>query len=157
MVFISGASSIFWHIHFIVCSSHGVCTIIHPAGGWINIKMPSYQYRKSHCGDKTILWPSCLHNGISYTGKMTSLYWIRALILVYDSHIIQVWFVMIKVTVMLMSHDHNSLSPGKCGCYFRCVNLTEKQQLGELIYWILTHWGLVMPFGDIDLGQHWLR
>ena len=22
---------------------------------------------------------------------------------------------------------------------------------------ILTHWGLVTPFGDIDLGQHWLR
>ena len=49
-------------------------------GGWINIKMPSYQYRKSHCGDKTILRPSYLHNGISYTDKMTSLYWIRALI-----------------------------------------------------------------------------
>ena len=47
-------------------------------GGWINIKMPSYQYRKSHCGDKTILRPSYLHNGISYTGKTTSLYWIRA-------------------------------------------------------------------------------
>ena len=44
-----------------------------------NIKMISYQYRKSHCGDKMILWPSYLHNGISYTGKMTSLYWIRAL------------------------------------------------------------------------------
>ena len=43
------------------------------------IKMTSYQYRKSHCGDKTILRPSYLHNGISYTGKMTSLYWIRAL------------------------------------------------------------------------------
>ena len=42
--------------------------------------MPSYQYRKSYCGDKTILRPSYLHNGISYTGKMTSLYWIRALI-----------------------------------------------------------------------------
>ena len=41
--------------------------------------MPSYQYRKSHCGDKTILRPSYLHNGISYTGKMASLYWIRAL------------------------------------------------------------------------------
>ena len=49
-------------------------------GDWINIKMPSYQYRKSHCGDKTILRPSYLHNGLSYTGKMTSLYWIRALI-----------------------------------------------------------------------------
>ena len=48
-------------------------------GAWINIKMPSYQYRKSHCGDKTILRPSYLHNGISCTGKMPSLYWIRAL------------------------------------------------------------------------------
>ena len=49
-------------------------------GGWFNIKMTSYQYRKSHCGDKTILRPSYLQNGISYTGKMTSLYWIRSLI-----------------------------------------------------------------------------
>ena len=47
-------------------------------GPRFNIKMPSYQYRKSHCGDKTILRPSYLHNGISYTGKMTSLYWIGA-------------------------------------------------------------------------------
>ena len=47
-------------------------------GGWFNIKMTSSQYRKSHCGDKTILWPSYLHNGVSYTGKMASLYWIRA-------------------------------------------------------------------------------
>ena len=38
-------------------------------GPWFNIKMLSYQYRKSHCGDKTILRPSYLHNGISYTGK----------------------------------------------------------------------------------------
>ena len=48
-------------------------------GPQFNIKMPSYQYRKCHCGDKTILRPSYLHNGISYTGKMTSLYWIGAL------------------------------------------------------------------------------
>ena len=39
-------------------------------GGWFCIKMPSYQYRKSHCGDKTILRPSYLHNRFSYTGKM---------------------------------------------------------------------------------------
>ena len=50
------------------------------AGPWFNIKMSSYQYRKSHCGDKTILRPSYLHNGISYTGKTTSLYWIRPLV-----------------------------------------------------------------------------
>ena len=48
------------------------------AGPWFNIKVTSCQYRKSHCGDKTILRPSYLHNGISYTGEMTSLYWIKA-------------------------------------------------------------------------------
>ena len=47
-------------------------------GPQFNIEMSSYQYRKSHCGDKTVVRSSNLHNGISYTGKMTSLYWIRA-------------------------------------------------------------------------------
>ena len=45
----------------------------------IQYKMSSYQYRKSHCGDKTVVRSSYLHNGISYTGKVTSLYWIKAL------------------------------------------------------------------------------
>ena len=44
---------------------------------WFNIKMPSYW--KSHCGDKTAVRSSYLHNGISYTGKMASLYWISPL------------------------------------------------------------------------------
>ena len=39
-------------------------------GPWFNIKMPSYQYRKSHCGDKTVVRLSHLHNGISYTGHV---------------------------------------------------------------------------------------
>ena len=39
--------------------------------------MTSYQYRKSHCGDKTVVISSYLHNGSVYTGKMASLYWIR--------------------------------------------------------------------------------
>ena len=43
------------------------------SGPWFIIKMSSYQYRKSHCGGKTILPPSCLHNGISNTGKTASL------------------------------------------------------------------------------------
>ena len=55
-------------------------------GPWFNIKMSSYQYRKSHCGDKMILRPSYLHNGISYTGNMSSLYWIRALISPLQPH-----------------------------------------------------------------------
>ena len=40
----------------------------------------SYQYRKSHCGEKTIVRSSYLHNGISYTGKVSSLYWFRPLV-----------------------------------------------------------------------------
>ena len=47
-------------------------------GPRFNLKMSSYQYRKSHCGDKTVVRSSYLHNGISYTGKMSSLYWIGA-------------------------------------------------------------------------------
>ena len=47
-------------------------------GPWFNIKISSYQYRKSHCGDKTVVRSSYIHNGVSYTGKTTSLYWIRA-------------------------------------------------------------------------------
>ena len=47
-------------------------------GPWFNIKMSSYQYRKSYCGDKTVVRSSYLHNGISYTGKMSSLYWMGA-------------------------------------------------------------------------------
>ena len=49
----------------------GVGAAIKQSGPWFNIKMSSYQYMKSHCGDKTIL--------LIYTAKMTSLYWIRAL------------------------------------------------------------------------------
>ena len=48
------------------------------SGPWINIKMAFYQYRKSHCGDKTVVRSSYLHNGIFYTGKMTSSYWITS-------------------------------------------------------------------------------
>ena len=44
---------------------------------WFNIKMSSLQYRKSHCGDKTIVRSSYLHDGNSSTCKIVPLYWIR--------------------------------------------------------------------------------
>ena len=71
---------------------HGIITIItHDiisirSGSRFNIKMSSYQYRKSYCGDKTVVRSSYFHNGISYTGKMTSLYWIKALVTMLSSH-----------------------------------------------------------------------
>ena len=51
------------------------------SGPRFNIKMSSYQYGKSHCGDKTVVRSSYLHNGISCTGKMSSLYWFGPLYL----------------------------------------------------------------------------
>ena len=48
-----------------------------------NLKMPSHQNMK-YQGDKTVLRTFYLHNGISYTGKMTSLYWIRPQILALE-------------------------------------------------------------------------
>ena len=48
--------------------------------------MSSYQYRKSHCGDKTVVRSSSLHNGISYTGKTVSLYWIGALFILHGQY-----------------------------------------------------------------------
>ena len=50
------------------------------SGPRFNIKMSSYQYRKSHCGDKTVVRSSYLHNGISYTGKTATLYWFSPLV-----------------------------------------------------------------------------
>ena len=54
--------------------SYEVCWASLNSGAWFNIKIPSYQYRKSHCGDKTVVRSSYLHNGISYTGKMTDIF-----------------------------------------------------------------------------------
>ena len=55
--------------------THGIQSIGLSPGPWFNINMSSCQHRKSHCGDKTVARSSYHHNGISYTGKMTSLYW----------------------------------------------------------------------------------
>ena len=45
-------------------------------GPWFNIKMSSFQNRKSHCGDKTVVRPPYLQSGISYAGQVVSVYWI---------------------------------------------------------------------------------
>ena len=71
-----------------------------------NMKMRFYRYKKSHCGDKTILGHSYLLSGISYTGK-TSLYWIRAQVLVsitkfpfsWRHHIMKMFSTLLAVCV----------------------------------------------------------
>ena len=36
------------------------------------LKMPSYQYKKFHCGDKTVIRSAYIHNEISYIGDIMS-------------------------------------------------------------------------------------
>ena len=55
-----------------------VSHILWDAGDWFSIKIQSYQYRKTHRGDKMILQQSYLHDGVSYGGMMISWYWISA-------------------------------------------------------------------------------
>ena len=119
--------------------------------------MQSYQYRKSHCGDKTVVRSSYLHNGISYIGKMTSLYWIRAQLL--ESALSTVlWFnicFMMLVNRFSTNHSSINISPinsprailnmnskylcvcWKCSWYYRCYLLTETDMKKSLSYLIL--------------------
>ena len=71
-------------------------------GSRFNKNILSYQYKKSHCGDKTILRPSFLHSGISYTGKMTSLYWIGALVTYTDTKLTKASHVCHTYTIRLV-------------------------------------------------------
>ena len=74
---------------------------------WFNIKMMSYQYRKSHCGDKTVVRSSYLHNGISYTGKMTSLYWIGALCVIVQNK--KSWLICTGIHIVKIRSSRNRL------------------------------------------------
>ena len=76
---------------------------------WFNIKMSSDRYRKSHCGDKTVVGSSYLHNGISYTGKMSSSYWIGAL----------------NPTTVVQSVDTQGWGLYRCHCYCFCILLGD--------------------------------
>ena len=75
-------------------------------GPWFNINMSSYKYRKSHCGDKTILRPSYLHNWISYTGKTISLYRIGAQVPMFCLEADNKYPSACKVFTMLITHGN---------------------------------------------------
>ena len=83
-------------------------------GPWFNIKMSSYQYRKSHCGEKTVVRLSYLHNGISCTGKMSSLYWIMA----QDTTILFSPFIT-QFSPKYSQYTPHSLPWGWYGVYFK--------------------------------------
>ena len=83
---------------------------------WFYTKMLSYQYRKSHCGDKTILRRSYLHNGISYTGEVTSIYRIRALVTIRCPRvtIFSPCTVHLKIYHPVVNHAITNVVPLQC-------------------------------------------
>ena len=91
---------------------------------WFIIKMSCYQCRKSHCGDKKVVRSSYLHNGISYTGMMTSLYWIsppethfRNKLWVHDKNL--------KIYIYCSYVNTNDLNKSKfCTCHNRSTVVT---------------------------------
>ena len=71
------------------------------SGDWFNIKMLSYQYRKSHCGDKTILRPSYLHNPILVRWHLyieSGPRWLPPALLLKTYEIRLVWYIMYDST-----------------------------------------------------------
>ena len=77
-----------FHLSLIIYQIAGDISHILSLGIHFNIKISSYQYRKPHCGDKMSLWLPPFHNGSSYTGKIASLYWMRAQHTEYDKSLL---------------------------------------------------------------------
>ena len=115
-------------------------TVYIDMGPWFNIKMSSYQYRKSHCGNKTISRPSYCHNGISYTGKMTWLYSIRALIAGTQRcyTVLTHWgrVTLICVNKLTIIGSGNGLSPGSIWSHYlnQCWNIVN-WTIGNKLQW----------------------
>ena len=115
--------------------------------------MPSCQYRKSHCGDKTVVRSSYLHNRISYAGKMTSVYWIslqnilgelgpyhgcwcpgslyhqvinHSIIIIWDKWVLRGGTVLTTCATPVLRND------GKYNCDFMLPKLNSEQQGQQL-------------------------
>ena len=95
----------------------GLHTGLKVQGPDFSVKMLSYQYWKSHCGDKTVVRSSHLHNGISYTGKMTSLYWIR---------------VQLSTAILSLFHHGPSWTPNIVLLFFVSM-VTEAKEAGAAV------------------------
>ena len=120
---------------------------------WFNINMLSYQYRKYHCGDKMVVRSSYLHNGISYTGKMTSLYGIRAQALFqYNDHLFRYRHFHCKDKIIMRPSYFHNRNPYTCmavSLYWDSLLMTSGARPTSGT--ILTHWdkmATILPFSN---------
>ena len=99
-------------------------TISHFSLPSINIKCCLYQCRKYHCKDKTVFRLSYLHNGISYAGKTTSIYWSRDQV-----SAMRYFYLMIFSTKASFGLPVLSLPASVCVCVCLCVCQSVCQSL----------------------------
>ena len=90
-------------------------------------------YRKSHCGDKSILRSSYLHNGISYTFKTVSSYWKGAQVIISLCDVC--WVMQIFVTCP------RQVCWDKIGILMPCIYLSRGQS-GWWMGWVFLSSGL---------------
>ena len=124
-------------------------THVTPLGPWFNIKSSSYQYRQSQCGDKMVIRSSYLPIGISYSGKMASLYWIShwVSIVVFSCDQAALWMVF-SVRLSVCPSVRLSVCPSVrlSVCPSVCPSVTP--------FWLCSHHRIIMKFsGVITLGQ----
>ena len=144
-----------WHRNSYTCIEMKCWAQIQHSGPWFNIKMSSYQYRKSHCGDKTILRPSYLHNGISYTAKTTSLYWIGTKMSLYQ----YTKSCCGDKTILRPSYLHNEISyTGKMTSGY-WINLMDSYRSRTITWWWLSHSKKVNYeyYGSLMVSDHDMR
>ena len=135
-------------------------------GPWFNINMSSCRYKKSEYGGKTVVRSSYLHNGISYTGKMTSLYRIRVLD-ARDSVIGS--GVYMTLTDLVSSHGHSwymayiyvyiyaCICLGGCVCVCACVYVYVCVYYMLASWWLKCYiWGPWHTSWKLHFGNMWL-
>ena len=152
-------------------SKRGPSSTAPELGPRFNIKMTSYQYRKSHCGDKTILRPSYLRNGISYTVKITSLYWLGALVVIVPVDLLAPNGTKPSAGTVLTAHfflafddpdsvcgsneSFNSLAHGRGECNLKEVIFKFISRMGIVILWNCPQKNETKT--SLVVSQHWFR
>ena len=134
-----------WNITYIFYSSSRDLYIL------AKKNMIHWTFQFHDCGKVwlTLIWP-----------KLQSIH----MIIFTSQWIIQVNIIAADALVKFSLPGHQQPWYWWCKVSMLLSSFKGELQLPAPFYWwqfyttpYLTHWGLVTPFGDIDLGQHWLK
>ena len=98
-------------------------------------------------------------NNINWLLKWHEYWWIlRAGMKWFSEYHILIFLILAKLLYIINGYQWNLYDEAVWAFCKRCeqfktVHMNDHQN----VFIFLTHWGLVMPYGDRDLGQHWLR